>query len=82
MDEIQMISIEKINNKECEIIIRFPRNRALQIRVTNEEEDGFVARVMDALQMSYKLRYAELQMIENILTGALQIAKRRNKDYV
>lgn len=81
MDEIQMISIEKIRNNyaEYEVIIRFPHNRALQICVTNEEDDDFVSKVMEALQRSYKLRYAELQMIENILSCALQMAKKESK---
>ena len=75
MNEIGVITMEKISDKCYNVEIDFGDGMLLQIGVDNTEGDCDVTlldRVMEALQRSYKLSFKDMYLVRCIIKGLLR----------
>ena len=75
MNEIGVITMEKISDKCYNVEIDFGDGIVLQIGVDNTDGDIDVTlldRVMEALQRSYKLSFKDMYLIRCIIKGLLR----------
>ena len=75
MNEIGVITMEKISDKCYNVEIDFGDGMLLQIGVDNTDGDIDVTlldRVMEALQRSYKLSFKDMYLVRCIIKGLLR----------
>lgn len=75
MNEIYCITVEKLADKNFEIVVDFGCEHLLQIGIDNTDGDidaGLLDRVMEAVTRSYKIGFKDLYMLRQIIKGLMR----------
>lgn len=75
MGEIVVMTIEKLADKCYELVLDFGEERDLHVTIDNTDNDvnnKLLDNIMEALQRTYKLNFADMYMVRNIIKGLIR----------